>query len=84
MTSAPVTRTQVRTVRVPVTDTRANALEEALAREVATWPNHEPIVRRIRSAAEQIHHGQKMQAAGRGRDESQAIGLGWSDPNPQG
>lgn len=81
MTPAPVTRTRVETVRVPVTDTRANALEEALVREMKTWPRHEPIVERIRSVAESIMHGEKMKAAGRGRDKppSQTIGLGWSD-----
>lgn len=64
-------------VRIPTVDRRAEALEEALAREARTLPRHAPIVERIRKTAEALAHGEAV------HDKSApptGHGLGWSDP----
>lgn len=76
--SAPAP-TRIRYQTVPTVNRRAEALEEALRREVDLFPRHKPIVDRILSAAGQIDHGQSVQQADRGVDAKNRGGLGWTD-----
>lgn len=64
---------------MPTVNRRAESLEESLRREVELFPRHKPIIDRVLSLAQQIEHGQQVEAADRGTDNKNRGGLGWSD-----
>ena len=74
-----VTRTTHEIVRVPTTNREAEAINEAMAREAKAFPQHAPIISRLRSVASQILHGDGVKSAGRGETEEKRFGVGWSD-----
>ncbi len=70
----------VRTVRVPVVDQEAEAMKEAMRREQERFPQHSPIIKRLRSVTEQITAGKR--AAGEVPAEK-PLTVGWTDENQQ-
>lgn len=74
-----ITRTRHEFTRVPTVNREAEALHEAMSREVKTFPVHMPIVERLRSVAHQILHGEGVREAGRGDADEQKYGVGWND-----
>lgn len=75
----PQVETRTEVVHVPTVNLEAQALHEALAREVKTFPQHAPVVKRIRSVCEQILQGSRVADSGRGQSDSKGSHVGWSD-----
>jgi hypothetical protein len=71
------TRTEI--VNVPTVNMEAEALHEALVREARTFPSHAPIVKRVRSVAEQLLQGRRVTDSGRTSGNKEGSRVGWSD-----
>jgi hypothetical protein len=66
-------------VHVPTVNLKAEALEEALMREVKAFPQHSPIVKRVRSCADQLLAGRNVSDSGRGTEPQKGSHVGWTD-----
>jgi len=66
-------------VHVPTINLEAEALHEALTREIKAFPTHAPVIKRIRSVAEQLLAGRRVTDGGRGGENNKGNRVGWSD-----
>jgi hypothetical protein len=78
-TPKPIIETRTEIVNVPTINLEAEALHEALTREIKTFPTHAQIVKRIRSSAEQLLAGRRVTDSGRGPESNKGNHVGWSD-----
>jgi hypothetical protein len=62
------TRTQTRYVTVPATDDEAEALKEAMRREVELNPQVAPYLNRVENVAQQLLSGRKAAQGNRARE----------------
>lgn len=79
VTQTPAPRTETEFVRVPTVNREAEALQEAMRREVRQFPAHAPIVERLKSSAKQLNHGRDVTDSGRGDPSQPRPAVGWSD-----
>lgn len=66
-------------IRVPTVNREAEALKEAMNREVRSFPSHAAIIERLRSSAKQLNHGRDVNESGRGDASQPRPAVGWSD-----
>lgn len=78
VSAEPIIETRTEIVHVPTVNLEAEALKEALTREIKLFPSHSQVVKRIRSVADQLLAGRRVTDNGRAID-GKGNHVGWSD-----